>query len=105
MNLLLRHSIGFDLLLLVILFNIVTIVSSTSFILDYSARSSFIFMQVITRSKAKLSTGSSKEIFKDTPKKTSKKEKEPVNLAVNVNYIIVKRQRLRASNGESRCAA
>ena len=82
MNLLLRHSIGFDLWLLVILFNIVTIVSSKTFILDYSTRCSFIFMPVITRSKAKLSTGSSKELLRDSSKNLSKEE---LNLSLSTS--------------------
>jgi hypothetical protein len=72
MNLLLRYSLGFDLWLLVILLSFATIVSSENHFFDYSVRYSSVPMPVITRSKARLLTGLSKELSEAISSTSSK---------------------------------
>ncbi len=72
MNILLRYSLGFDLWILGLLlqvFNCVFLVQSS---LDYNARYSTTSMPVITRSKSRLATDSSKELSTANSSNSSK---------------------------------
>jgi len=81
MNLLLRYGLGFDLWYYILLsFAIVGV--SVSGTITYNVRSSSVFMPVITRSQAKLSTDSSKELSGKVSSNSSKEFLEPLsNLA------------------------
>ncbi len=81
MNLLLRYSLGFDLWYYILLsFAIVGV--SVNGTIAYNVRSSSVFMPVITRSQAKLSTDSSKELSGKVSSNSSKEFLEPLsNLA------------------------
>jgi len=72
MNILLRYSLGFDLWILGLLLQVFHCVFLVQSSLDYNARYSTTSMPVITRSKSRLATDSSKELSTANSSNSSK---------------------------------